>query len=85
MKHNPIKEIGQAADGMLGEMIEKAGAVIARTTPIIRIIVEGGVVQDVEIIDNSIASLEVEIVDVDNNQAEGLDDYEISDTLYLAG
>ena len=85
MKHNPIEDIGQAADGLLGEMIEKAGAVIVRGTPIIRIIVEGGVVQDVEIIDNSLASLEVEIVDVDNNRAEGLDDYEISDTLYLVG
>ena len=48
----------------------------------LRIIIEGGVIQDIENVDGSIDYLEVEIIDRDDNREEGLNPDEIS-TVYV--
>lgn len=55
----------------------------SKHVPTIRIILEGGIIQDVEIVNGSVQYLEIEVVDVDDNREEGLPDYEISTTLIL--
>lgn len=50
----------------------------------LRIIVEGGVIQEIENVDGSVDYLEVEIIDRDNNREEGLNPDEIS-TVYVIG
>lgn len=52
--------------------------------PTIRIYVEGGVIQNVEVLDGSFSHrLDVEIVDDDHNEAEGNTYDEVTDTYCL--
>lgn len=51
--------------------------------PTIRLHISGGVLQEVVNVDGSVEYLEIEVVDYDENEASGLPENEITDTLVI--